>query len=136
MNHSIIGRVLLLGALLLVGVAHAETEDIPLPGDVQSAPIKTIKQSTRHQSAGGVAKREGKERRSVVHAKRSGHAHAKNKASKLRKADGRSVSAHKARVSGKRAAGHSLHAKKFKAHKPSKNNNIKKHIKKKSKKTH
>lgn len=43
MNHSLISRALLLGALLLGGIAHAETEDIPLPGDVQSAPLKSAK---------------------------------------------------------------------------------------------
>ncbi|NWK80298.1 hypothetical protein [Aquitalea sp. LB_tupeE] len=136
MNHSIIGRALLLGALLLSGVAHAETEDIPLPGDVQNAPVKTVKQSTRHQDAGVAVKRGGKEYRSAVHAKHSGHVHAKNKTGKLRKADGRSAKAHKAKVPGKVAASHSLHAKKYKSHKPSKNNNIKKNIKKKHKKMH
>ena len=136
MNHSIIGRALLLGALLLSGVAHAETEDIPLPGDVQNAPVKTVKQSTRHQGTGTAVKRGGKEYRSVIHAKRVGHVHAKKKTGKLRKTDGRSANVHKAKVPGKGAATHSLHTKKYKMHKSSKNNNIKKNIKKKHKKLH
>ena len=136
MNHSIVGRALLLGALLLSGVAHAETEDIPLPGDVQNAPVKTIKSSTRHERAGGVAKRAGAEHRSAKHAKRNGHAHAKRKAVKLRGGDGGAVKVHKAKVLTKHTPAHSLHAKKYKSHKPSKNNNIKKSTKKKSKKMH
>ncbi|WP_374557953.1 hypothetical protein [Aquitalea pelogenes] len=136
MNHSIIGRALLLGALLLSGVAHAETEDIPLPGDVQNAPVKTINSSTRHERAGGVAKRAGAERRSAKHVKRNGHAHAKRKAVKLRRGDGGVVKVHKAKVLTKHTAADSSHAKKYKSHKPSKNNNIKKSTKKKSKKMH
>ncbi|WP_153013340.1 hypothetical protein [Aquitalea pelogenes] len=135
MNHSIIGRALLLGALLLSGVAHAETEDIPLPGDVQNAPVKTIKSSTRHERAGGVAKRAGAERRSAKHVKRNGHAHAKRKAVKLHRGGG-VVKVHKAKVLTKHTPAHSSHAKKYKSHKPSKNNSIKKSTKKKSKKMH
>ncbi|WP_199103216.1 hypothetical protein [Aquitalea sp. ASV11] len=136
MNHSIIGRALLLGALLLSGVAHAETEDIPLPGDVQNAPVKTIKSSTRHERAGGVEKRAGAERRLAKHAKRNGHTHAKRKAVKLRRGDGGAVNVHKAKVLTKHTPAHSSHAKKCKSHKPSKNNNINKSTKKKSKKMH
>jgi len=135
MNHSIIGRALLLGALLLSGVTHAETEDIPLPGDVQNAPVKTIKSSTRHERAGGVAKRAGAERRSAKHVKRNGHVHAKRKAVKLHRGGG-AVKVHKAKVSTRHTAADSSHAKKYKSHKPSKNNNIKKSTKKKSKKMH
>ncbi len=52
MNHRIFASALsLLGALLLSPLAHAETEDIPLPGDYQTAPAKSAHKPTKHKAA-------------------------------------------------------------------------------------
>ncbi|WP_204377536.1 hypothetical protein, partial [Aquitalea magnusonii] len=73
MNHSFIRTALLLGALLLGGFAHAETEDIPLPGDVQSAPLKSAKKSAHHAPA-SQAHAAGAQRKASKPASRKHHA--------------------------------------------------------------
>ena len=129
MNHSIIGRALLLGALLLGGTAHAETEDIPLPGDVQNAPLKSARKPAHHGSNSASSSHETRRRASKPGRKhRAASSHATH--------HGKHAGA--ARKPGKKApvtAG-KLHAKKPSPHKASKNKHLKKKAGKKHKKLH
>lgn len=126
MNHSIIGRALLLGALLLGGIAHAETEDIPLPGDVQNTPLKSAKKPAHHSSttaSQGARKHASKPGRQHHASTRHGKHHGK-------KAIARKPGKHSPAASNKASAKKSI------SHKSSKNNKLKKKAGKKHKKLH
>ena len=128
MNHSIIGRALLLGALLLGGIAHAETEDIPLPGDVQHALLKSAKKPA-HNAGTTASSQQG----SHKHASKPGRKH--RVTTSHAKHHGKKASAHKAGKMPK-AVAHKAKAKKVVSHKSSKNNKLKQKANKKHKKMH
>ncbi len=127
MNHSIIGRALLLGALLLGGIAHAETEDIPLPGDVQNTPLKSARKPAHHGNSTSTTGNQGARK----HASKPGHKH--HAAASHGKHHGKKASAHQAGKTPK-AVAHKANTKKTISHKSSKNNKLKKKASKKHKK--
>ncbi|WP_146215891.1 hypothetical protein [Aquitalea magnusonii] len=129
MNHSFIRTALLLGALLLGGFAHAETEDIPLPGDVQSAPLKSAKKSAHHAPA-SQAHAAGAQRKASKPASRKHHAAGK----KHHRQHGKHAAAAKhkpaSKMTGKKNAAKPVH------HKTSKNNKLAKKPVRRHKKMH
>lgn len=127
MKHSIIGRALLLGALLLGGIAHAETEDIPLPGDVQNTPLKSARKPAHHSNSATDSQSARK------HASKPGRKH--HASTRHGKHHGKKAAIHKP---GKKspAAANQASAKKSISHKSSKNNKLKKKAGKKHKKLH
>jgi hypothetical protein len=129
MNHSIIGRALLLGALLLGGIAHAETEDIPLPGDVQNTPLKSARKPAHHSNSASTASSQGVRK----HASKPGRKH--HASTRHGKHHGQKATIHKP---GKQSpvAANKAAAKKSISHKSSKNNKLKKKAGKKHKKLH
>ncbi|RMD01410.1 hypothetical protein EAY64_02810 [Aquitalea palustris] len=130
MNHSFIRTALLLGALLLGGFAHAETEDIPLPGDVPSAPLKSAKKPAHHASASR-ANTANTHRKASKPSSRKHHAAGKGQ----HRQHGKHAAAATHKPAGKVTAGKKNTAKPA-HHKSSKNNKLAKKPIKKHKKMH
>jgi hypothetical protein len=138
MNHSFIRRVLLLGALLLGGFAHAETEDIPLPGDVPSAPLKSAKKSAHHAPASqadtsSLHKKAGKPSSRKHHA--TGKKQRRQYSNTHGVRHGKQTAAANHKPAGK-ATVHKKNASKSASHKASKNNKLAKKPVRKHKKMH
>ena len=125
MNINLIIRSLLLGALLLSGIARAETEDIPLPGDVQNAPLKGAKKPAHHH-AGPAGQGVHKHASKTSHKHRAATKHHKRYASHSAKHAQKTSTAANSAESKPATAAHKKHAKKFHPHKHNKNNKLKK----------
>lgn len=138
MNHPFIRSALLLGALLLGGFAHAETEDIPLPGDVQSAPLKSAKKPTHHAPVSQV-ENTGQHKKASKSSGRKHHAtgkkHRRQSGSAHTMQHGKQAAATKHQPASKMAARKKNVAKPA-HHKASKNNKLAKKPASKHKKMH